>query len=78
VNGFPSRMPSRGSDQRFEGFRVNVESGPRLPVFPAKWALEDPRRRPARAVLCNLFSGWNGPAAPRRVTARFLERNSWK
>lgn len=34
------------SDGRFSGIRVNVESVPRLPTFPARWALADPRRRP--------------------------------
>jgi hypothetical protein len=31
---------------RFDGPRVDVESVPRLPTFPARWALYDPRRRP--------------------------------
>jgi hypothetical protein len=30
---------------RFDGRRVNVGQVPRLPTFPARWALEDPRRR---------------------------------
>src|SRR5215467_1668161 len=48
----------RGADGRFEGLRVNVEDVPRLPTFPARWVLEDPRRRP-------YFVYWapeNGPA----------------
>jgi hypothetical protein len=31
---------------RFAGVRYDVESIPRLPTFPARWALEDPRGRP--------------------------------
>src|SRR5215467_2597735 len=48
----------RGPDGRFEGPRVNVEDVPRLPTFPARWVLEDPRKRP-------YFVYWapgNGPA----------------
>jgi len=37
---------ARDSSGKFAGFRVNVESVPRFPVFPANWTLEDPRRRP--------------------------------
>lgn len=37
---------SRDSDGRFSGIRVDVELVPRLPTFPARWALADPRRRP--------------------------------
>ena len=33
-------------DGRFTGPRWNVEGIPRLPTFPARWVLEDPRRRP--------------------------------
>jgi hypothetical protein len=36
----------RDSDGRFPGVRYDVESVPRLPTFPARWVLEDPRRRP--------------------------------
>jgi hypothetical protein len=36
----------RDSDGRLCGARVNVESVPRLPTFPARWVLADPRRRP--------------------------------
>ena len=35
----------RVSDGRFSGIRVNVESVPRLPTFPARWVLGDPRQR---------------------------------
>lgn len=31
----------RDGDGRFAGFRCNTEDVPRLPVFPARWALED-------------------------------------
>lgn len=40
------RWPPRDSDGRFSGRRTNVESVFRLPTFPARWVLEDPRRRP--------------------------------
>ena len=46
VKGSSALLPPRGSDGRFEGRRVNVESVWRLPVFPARWALRDPRKRP--------------------------------
>jgi hypothetical protein len=46
VNGTRPHRPPRGDDGRFRGDRVNVESVWRLPVFPARWALQDPRRRP--------------------------------
>ncbi len=36
----------RACDGRFFGVRVNVESVPRLPTFPARWTLDDPRRPP--------------------------------
>src|SRR5713101_3523485 len=48
----------RGPDGRFDGVRWNVEAVPRLPTFPARWVLEDPRQRP-------YFVFWaqkNGPA----------------
>ncbi len=35
----------RDADGRFSGPRVNVEQVPRLPTFPARWVLEDPRQR---------------------------------
>jgi hypothetical protein len=37
---------ARDGDGRFSGPRVNVEQVPRLPTFPARWVLEDPRQRP--------------------------------
>ena len=36
----------RGRDGRFSGPRLDVESVPRLPTFPARWTLEDPRGQP--------------------------------
>ena len=39
-------MESKDNNGRFSGVRVDVESVPRLPTFPARWALADPRRRP--------------------------------
>jgi hypothetical protein len=36
----------RDSAGRYFGPRVNVESVPRLPTFPARWTLTDARRRP--------------------------------
>ena len=36
----------RGPDGRFTGPRWDVEGIPRLPTFPARWVLDDPRRRP--------------------------------
>lgn len=37
----------QGHGGRFEGaYRVDVEDVPRLPTFPAAWALSDPRSRP--------------------------------
>ena len=42
------QAPERPRDRkgRFSGLRFNVEKVPRLPTFPARWALEDPRGRP--------------------------------
>ncbi len=40
------REATRDWDGRFFGTRFNVEQVPRLPTFPARWALEDPRERP--------------------------------
>jgi hypothetical protein len=31
---------------RFVGVRVSEDEVPRLPVFPAQWAIDDPRQRP--------------------------------
>ncbi len=43
-------LPRSGRERdgygRFAGPRVNVEQVPRLPTFPARWVLEDPRQRP--------------------------------
>jgi hypothetical protein len=50
VNGPGARMQPRGSDGRFLGERVNVEGTWRLPVFPARWALQDPRKWPYLVV----------------------------
>lgn len=36
----------RDGDGRFSGARFNGESVPRLPTFPVRWALDDPRGRP--------------------------------
>jgi hypothetical protein len=44
---------ARDKDGRFEGERCDVEGVPRLPTFPARWALEDPRGRP-------YFVFWSG------------------
>jgi hypothetical protein len=42
----PSRVNrDRDADGRFSGPRVDVEQVPRLPTFPARWVLDDPRRR---------------------------------
>ena len=43
VNG---ETRTRGAGGRFWGPRVNVEDGPRLPAYVARYALEDPRARP--------------------------------
>jgi len=42
MNGGGRRDPNG----RFCGSRLHVEAVPRLPTFPARWALEDPRRLP--------------------------------
>lgn len=39
------RAPRRSDDGKFSGCRVNIDEVPRLPAFPARWTLEDPRRR---------------------------------
>ena len=41
----PEPKRPRSRDGRFMGPRANVEGVPRLPSFPASWALEDPRQR---------------------------------
>src|SRR5712664_2822696 len=38
--------PHHDRDGRFCGMRVNVGTVPRLPTFPARWLLADPRGRP--------------------------------
>jgi excisionase family DNA binding protein len=43
----------RSDAGRFVGVRVNEEEVPRLPIFPAQWALEDPRKRPYLVVWGN-------------------------
>jgi hypothetical protein len=46
---------SHGADGRFRGAsRVNVESVPRLPTFPAAWTINDPRK-------CPYLVFWTGP-----------------
>ncbi len=40
------REATREGDGRFSGARFNVEEIPRLPTFPARWTLQDPRRLP--------------------------------
>jgi len=37
---------TRDHEGRFSGARLHVEAVPRLPAFPARWTLEDPRGRP--------------------------------
>jgi len=41
-----STSRTRDAAGRFSGPRANVEDVPRLPTFPARWVLEDPRRGP--------------------------------
>lgn len=43
---FLARSRDRDYRGRFFGERYDLESLPRLPTFPARWALSDPRRRP--------------------------------
>ena len=43
----------RSDEGRFVGVRVNEEEVPRLPIFPAQWAIEDPRQRPYLVVWGN-------------------------
>jgi hypothetical protein len=44
----------QGPDGRFPGARLHVEAVPRLPTFPARWTLEDPRG-------CPYFVFWTTP-----------------
>ena len=46
MNGKSGSEAARDDCGRFSGARFNVEEIPRLPTFPARWALEDPRRVP--------------------------------
>jgi hypothetical protein len=46
----PKGSRVRSDDGRFAGVRVNEEGVPRLPIFPAQWALDDPRQRPYLVV----------------------------
>lgn len=59
----PKRVAERArrDDGRFTGPRVNVDKVPRLPTFPARWALEDPRRRPY-LVFWRSSDGGQAPA----------------
>ena len=43
----------RSDDGRFVGVRVNEEEVPRLPIFPAQWAIDDPRQRSYLVVWGN-------------------------
>ena len=43
----------RSDDGRFAGVRLNEEEVPRLPIFPAQWAIDDPRQRPYLVVWGN-------------------------
>src|SRR5713226_5381866 len=54
----------RGRDGRFAGARCDVESVPRLPTFPARWVLEDPRQRPYLVY----WAPKNGPAFALKMT----------
>ena len=60
---------ARGDDGRFTGPRVNVDKVPRLPTFPARWALEDPRRRPYH-VFWRSSDGGQAPALKLTVGER--------
>ena len=54
----------RGPDGRFAGARCDVESVPRLPTFPARWVLDDPRQRPYLVF----WAPKNGPAFALKMT----------
>ena len=49
----PKDPRTRSYDGRFVGLRVNEDEVPRLPIFPAQWALDDPRQRPYLVVWGN-------------------------
>ena len=49
----PKGPRARSDEGRFVGVRVNEDDVPRLPIFPAQWALEDPRQRPYLVVWGN-------------------------
>ena len=58
----------RDRSGRFNGFRVNLDRVPQLPIYPAQWALDDPR---GRAYL--VF--WTDPVNEKLlVRALFMER----
>ncbi len=48
VNCSKAACPALRMNRRrvISGLRVDVEQVPRLPTFPARWVLEDPRKRP--------------------------------
>src|SRR6266478_3496091 len=46
MNGKSGSEAARDDCGRFSGVRFDVEHVPRLPPFPARWALEDPRGCP--------------------------------
>jgi hypothetical protein len=49
----PKASRARSHDGRFVGVRVNEDEVPRLPIFPAQWALDDPRQRAYLVVWGN-------------------------
>jgi hypothetical protein len=49
----PTGPRARSDEGRFVGGRVNEDEVPRLPIFPAQWALDDPRQRPYLVVWGN-------------------------
>lgn len=65
----------RASDGSFSGIRVNVESVLRLPTFPARWVLVDPRQRAS-------FMFWAGDDGELRILAEefstLLKPESWQ
>jgi hypothetical protein len=60
----------RGSDGRFSGPRLHVEAVPRLPIFPARWTLEDPRGRP-------YFVFWTTPEGELEYHGRMVRLADW-